>query len=130
MTLYSPLLHIIIFLSVKRNLLIVEDNVRMRNLIKDLFSNSFENIYECSDGSEALLAYTNVRPDWVFMDLKMEVQDGITATREIMKYFPDAKILIVTDFDDEELKFLTVQSGAIDYILKENLEDIFNIINK
>ena len=111
------------------NLLIVEDNFNMRNLIKDLFAQVFKNIYECDDGSEALKSYTINQPDWVFMDIKMKEMDGITAAKEIISNFPDAKILMVTDFDDDDFRKAASKSGAIDYVLKENLEVIFDIIN-
>lgn len=112
------------------NLLIVEDNFNMRNLIKDLFAPVFKNIYECDDGSKALKSYTVNQPDWVFMDIKMKEMDGITAAKEIISNFPDAKILMVTDFDDDEFRKAASLNGAIDYVLKENLDDIFEIINK
>jgi len=111
-------------------LLIVEDNAKMRNLIKELFAPIFKNIYECDDGSKALESYAVNKPEWVFMDLKMKEMDGIGATKEIIRNFPDAKILVVTDFDDDELRKAAARNGAIDYVLKENLEEIFKIINK
>ncbi|MBV6480271.1 MAG: Transcriptional regulatory protein DegU [Ignavibacteria bacterium] len=111
-------------------LLIVEDNVKMRNLIKDMFAPIFKNIYECDDGSKALKSYALSKPEWVFMDLKMKEMDGIAATKEIISKYPDAKILIVTDFNDDELRKVAARNGAIDYVLKENLEEIFKIINK
>lgn len=112
------------------NLLIVEDNLNMRNLIKELFAPVFKNIYECDDGSKALKSYTANQPEWVFMDIKMKEMDGITATKEIISNFPDAKILMVTDFDDEEFRKAASENGATDYVLKEDLEDIFDILNR
>ena len=112
------------------SLLIVEDNGKMRNLIKDLFASTFTNIYECDDGSKALKSYTVNQPEWVFMDVKMKEMDGIAATKEIISKYPDAKILIVTDFNDDELRSAAAHNGALDYVLKENLDEIFKIINK
>lgn len=129
LTLFT-LAHIFVSVKTQMKLLIVEDNARMRNMLKDIFRSLFEHIYECEDGTKALQAYKTNKPNWVFMDVKMKEKDGITATREITRSFPDAKILILTDFDDEELRKAAAQSGAIDYVLKENLEVIFDIIYK
>lgn len=109
-------------------LLIVEDSIRMRELLKELFGSMFTEIIECEDGSKALGAYKKNKPDWVFMDIKMKEMNGISATREITENFPEAKILIVTDFDDKEFRKEAINSGATEYVLKENLEKIFNII--
>ncbi len=121
-----------IFVSVQENmkLLIVEDNPKMRNMLKDLFTPLFEQIYECEDGSQALQSYKLNKPDWVFMDIQMKEMNGIAATREITRSYPDAKILIVTDYNDEEFRKAAVNAGAVSYVLKEQLDDIFSIINK
>src|SRR5207248_8510837 len=78
-------------------LLLVEDNDRMREIIKNLVQDLAAAIYECRDGSEALSAYAEHRPDWVLMDIKMEKLDGLSATRQIKAAYPDAKIMMVTN---------------------------------
>ena len=54
----------------------------------------------------------NTIPDWVLMDWQMEKMDGIAATEQIIKQFPDAHICMVTSFEDEDLKAGSVQSGS------------------
>lgn len=110
-------------------LLIVEDNSKMRGMIKSLFAESKYQLYECEDGSEALAAYKKYNPEWVLMDIMMKRLDGISATRQILNYHPDAKVIIVTDFDDNELRKQAKSAGAYDYILKEDLQSLFMIIN-
>ena len=102
-------------------LLIVEDNPQMREMIKSLFSDSFYQIFECEDGSEALGAYKLYKPDWVLMDIVMKKMDGLTATKQILNSFPDAKVIIVTDYDDEKLREKAKSAGAYDYVLKQDL---------
>ncbi|MFL6228905.1 MAG: response regulator transcription factor [Pyrinomonadaceae bacterium] len=102
-------------------LLIVEDNEQMRCLIKCLVSDLAEDVRECTDGSEALAAYAAERPDWVLMDIKMAHTDGITATRQIVETFPGARIIVVTDYDDPELREAAHAAGACGYVVKENL---------
>ena len=110
------------------NLLIAEDNSKMRNMIKEMFKPYFEKIYECENGLAAVTEYKTNKPDWVFMDIKMNVMNGLMATEEITKDFPDAKIIIVTGFNDTEFRKAAESSGAIAYVLKENLNDIFKVI--
>ena len=102
-------------------LLIVEDNPKMRQMIKSLFPDTSYQIYECEDGSEALELYKLHKPDWVLMDIVMKEMDGITATRQIINTYPDAKIIIVTDFDDKMLREKAKSAGAYDYVIKEDL---------
>lgn len=102
-------------------LLIAEDNEQMRCLIKCLVSDLAETVCECSDGSEALAAYAKQRPDWVLMDIKMANTDGIVATRQITATFPGARVIIVTDYDDADLRETAREAGASHYVIKEDL---------
>jgi CheY-like chemotaxis protein len=102
-------------------LLIVEDNRAMRQMIKKLVGDLTEAITECSDGNEALAAYRACRPEWVLMDLRMKEMDGLAATRQIIADFPEARIVIVTDYDDAGLRAAAQRSGACAYVIKENL---------
>jgi CheY-like chemotaxis protein len=104
-----------------KNLLIVEDNPKMRQMIRSLFPESNYQIYECEDGSEALESYKLYKPEWVLMDIVMKKMDGITATKHIIDSFPDAKVIIVTDYDDESLRQKAKLAGAYDYVIKEDL---------
>jgi len=75
------------------------------------------------DGSEALELISSTRPDLVLMDLKMPVMNGIHATREINKRFPDIKVLVLTTFGEDEWVFDAVRSGADGYLLKGTPRD-------
>lgn len=109
-------------------LLIVEDNIKMREMIKNMFKGTFCHVYECEDGSEALDAYRLYKPDWVLMDIVMKKMDGITATKQILTSFPEAKVIIVTDYDDKELRRKAKSAGACDYVLKEDLSVLEKIL--
>ena len=111
-------------------LLIVEDNDRMRSLIRRTVADLAETIHECSDGAEALAAYNTNRPDCVLMDIRMAKMDGITATRQIRAAYPDATIIIVTDYDDDGLRTLAKSAGACRYLVKENLFAIREVIGE
>lgn len=103
------------------NLLIVEDNKSMRNLIKSVIEDMADRVTECIDGAEALSAYTRCHPDWVLMDIRMPRMDGIAATNQIKAAFPEARVVIVTDHDNDKLRRAASAAGACAYVLKEDL---------
>ena len=109
-------------------ILIVDDSRQMRELIKMMLAGVAEIVGECSDGADALAAYERLRPDWVLMDIGMKNVDGITATRQIIAAYPQAKIMIVTDYNDDDLRRAAREAGACQYIVKENLLDILEIL--
>ena len=102
-------------------ILIVEDNPTIRRLIRSIVTDLAEEIHECSDGSEALAAYDARRPDWVLMDIKMKELDGLAAARQIKAAYPDANIVIVTNFDEADLREAARAAGAKAYVVKEDL---------
>ena len=115
-------------MTLRMNLLIVEDSERMRRMIRSVVKGVATEIYECSDGSEALLAYTHYHPDWVLMDIEMNEMDGITATRQIKAAFPDARVVIVSNHDSDDLRAAASEAGACGYVVKENLVDVRRIL--
>lgn len=110
--------------------LIVEDNNNMRRMIRNLVSEFADETHECHDGAEALAAYSEHLPDWVLMDIRMSGVDGIAATRQLKVAFPDANIIIVTDYNDEELRRSAREAGAREYVVKENLLDLRRILRE
>jgi len=101
--------------------LIVDDNPQMREVIASVIRDIDDVIVECSDGGEALNAFWASQPDWVLMDIKVGAIDGIAATRQIRRAFPCARIVIVTNYDDPDLRAAARDAGACGYVLKENL---------
>ena len=110
--------------------LIVDDSRAIRELIKMTLAGVAQIVGECSDGADALAAYERLRPDWVLMDIGMKNVDGITATRQIIAADPQAKIIIVTDYNDDDLRRAAADAGACQYVVKENLLDIVDILAK
>ena len=109
-------------------LLIVEDNPQMRRLIVQFVRKFSDAIFECENGTQALSAYREHLPDWVLMDIEMPETDGISATRQIIAAFPEAKIVIVTDFNNANLREEVRLAGAREYINKENLVDLQRLL--
>ena len=104
--------------------LIVDDNREMRRTIRSCVCEPADEAFEAADGAEALEAYRVHRPDWVLMDMRMPHVDGLAATRELKAVFPEARVLIVTDYDDGSLRASALDAGACGYVLKENLLDL------
>jgi CheY-like chemotaxis protein len=110
--------------------LIVEDNSEMRRLIKHTATTANDIVYECTDGLDALASYIRHRPDWVLMDIKMPKLDGIAATRQIVQEFPLARVVIVSQYNDLDMREGARHAGAIGYVLKDDLLAICRIIGR
>jgi DNA-binding NarL/FixJ family response regulator len=104
--------------------LIVEDHAGVRRLLRTALVGIAEKVWECCDGADALVAYAAHRPQVVLMDIQMERMDGLAATRQILLSDPSAKVLIVTDYNDDALRKAAQESGARGYVLKRNLFDL------
>lgn len=104
--------------------LIVEDNPSIRRLLRKTVFGIATEVRDCSDGEQALSAYRAMQPDIVLMDVKMPVLDGLEATRRITASYPFARIVMVTDYDDSDLRSAAADAGACGYVLKENMADI------
>ena len=109
-------------------LLIAEDNAAMRQLICSIVADLADGIVECSNGAEAVAAYGEHHPDWVLMDLRMDVMDGLQATRAIKAQWPDARVVIVTSYNDAKLRVEASRAGACRYVLKEELLSLRQLI--
>jgi CheY-like chemotaxis protein len=109
-------------------ILIVDDNAPVRRLVASIVGPLAESIQECSSGEEAVAAYGSTRPDIVLMDIRMKEMDGIEATRRICQADPNAKIVILTDYDDTELRRAAAAAGTVHYALKDNLPDLVRLI--
>ena len=103
------------------NILIVEDSKTIRRMIRTLVAPLAEEIYECGDGGAALDLYTRFHPDWVLMDIDLPQVDGLTAVRHIIAKYPHAKILMVTNYNDNDMRQAADEAGASGFILKDDL---------
>lgn len=74
---------------------------------------------EAADGSAAVRAAVEQRPDVILMDVRMPGADGIEATRRIRESLPECRVLILTMYDDDATVFTAMQAGAQGYLLKE-----------
>ncbi|MFQ5605867.1 MAG: response regulator transcription factor [bacterium] len=112
-------------------ILLVEDNFKTRRMIKRILHSELtgiQRIIECDDGKEAVALYQAHFPDWVLMDINIKSIDGLQATKDILSLHSDAKIIIVTMYNEPEYRRLAESMEAYDYVLKDNLFKIPEII--
>lgn len=108
--------------------MIVEDDYRVRKFIRGIIEDIADSVHECSNGEEAVEAYNQIQPDVVLMDLRMGRMDGLSATRMIRSLHPEARIIIVTSHDGQDLREAAREAGASGYVLKENLLELRGLI--
>jgi NarL family two-component system response regulator LiaR len=77
-----------------------------------------EVVGEAGDGKKGVELALELRPDIILMDLVMKEMDGIEATRQIIEQWPEAKVIIVTSFLDDEKVYPALEAGATSYMLK------------
>jgi len=101
-------------------ILIVDDSVFFRSSIKKILSEAQigSKYFEAKDGKEAISKYIANKPTLVIMDIVMPNVDGVKAIQAIMKYNPNAKILVVSSKENKEIVNDAIKAGAKDYVLK------------
>ncbi|MFR0075096.1 MAG: response regulator transcription factor [Blautia caecimuris] len=77
-----------------------------------------------TDGKEAAELYKIHQPDVLLMDIRMKEKSGLDASAEILEEFPDAKILLLTTFSDDEYIVKALKLGAKGYLLKQDYASI------
>lgn len=101
-------------------LLLVDDQQLMLEGLYTLLEleDDLEVVGVAENGSEALRQYEQTLPDVVLMDVRMPVMDGVEATRQLRTHWPEAQIIILTTFDNDEYVFEGLRAGAQGYLLK------------
>ncbi|GAB4263862.1 MAG: response regulator transcription factor [Candidatus Promineifilaceae bacterium] len=102
-------------------ILIVDDQRLMRDGLRILLEMEPDMtvVGEAENGREALTAYGELYPDVVLMDIRMPEMDGVAAIHQLRRQWPDARVIILTTFDDDEYIFEGLRAGALGYLLKD-----------
>jgi NarL family two-component system response regulator LiaR len=102
--------------------LIADDHQLVRQGLAALLAvkPGFEVIGQAENGAEAVKLANSLNPDIILMDLLMPGKNGIEATHEIKAENPDAHILIITSFAEDENVYQAIKAGALGYLLKDS----------
>lgn len=112
------------------NVIIIDDDPLVVESLKTIINANGINILAIGyDGLEAVKLYDKYRPDLMLMDIRMEEMNGIEATRKILEIDNNAKILLITTFQDDEYIDAALSLGCKGYILKQNIKGIIPAIN-
>jgi two-component system response regulator NreC len=105
----------------KIRVLLAEDHTIVRKGIRSLLDDqaNIEVVGEAEDGREAIEKVEELSPDIILMDNTMPILNGLEATRQIKKRFPEVKILILTMHTNEEYIFQFLRVGASGYLVKQ-----------
>lgn len=113
-------------------ILVVDDSEFMRSIIKKIVEVAgYEVISEASNGLEAIEQYKLHRPDIVTMDITMPEMDGLTALREIIAWDRNAKVVMATAMNQEQIIKESVLSGAKDYLIKPfHVDEVMRVLKR
>jgi DNA-binding NarL/FixJ family response regulator len=108
-------------MSEQIRILLVDDQRLMREGLRILLELETDLVIvgEAVDGQTALEAYAELQPDVVLMDVRMPGMDGVEATWRLREGWTEARIIILTTFDDDEYVFEGLRAGARGYLLKD-----------
>lgn len=100
--------------------MLVDDHEMVRMGLASFLSteDGIEVVGEASSGTEGVSLAAKTRPDIVLMDLVMDDLDGIEATKQVLDVHPEAKVIVLTSYHDDEKVYAAVEAGAFSYLLK------------
>ena len=105
----------------RRRILLVDDSPRVRAVIRAVLAGLASDLAECHDGDQVLATYERFQPDLVLMDIRMPNMDGIQATALLKKAHPTARVVIVSDHEQDDLRAAAREAGAEAYVVKTDL---------
>jgi DNA-binding NarL/FixJ family response regulator len=108
------------------NVLVIDDDKLVCSSLKIILSSDpdITVIGTDNNGEAAILLYDELKPDVLLMDIRMELMTGLEAGEVILKKHPNAKILYLTTFLDDDYIIKALNIGAKGYMLKQNYESI------
>jgi DNA-binding NarL/FixJ family response regulator len=116
--------------------LLVEDQTIVRQGLKVILEQdrNIKVMHEAENGRQAIEIMENHLIDFIMMDVRMPMMNGIEATRKIKSRWPNTKILILTTFNDDEYALQALKDGANGFLLKTSepaklIEAVYSCMN-
>lgn len=108
------------------NILIVDDDCLVTGALKTILESQqdFHVPALGNDGSDAVSLFREYKPDVLLMDIRMKNMNGLEASGKILEEFPEARILLLTTFSDDEYIIKALKLGAKGYLLKQDYQNI------
>jgi NarL family two-component system response regulator LiaR len=102
------------------DVLIADDHAVVREGLRTLINTEpgMKVVGEAADGVEAVQKAISLQPDVILLDMVMPHKDGLAAIQEIKQHQPQAHILVLTSFADDDKVFPAIKAGALGYLLK------------
>lgn len=99
---------------------LIDDQAMVRVGLKMILEaeTDIEIVGEAADGADAVALVRDTAPDLVLMDIRMPGLDGLAATAQVLAAHPDARVVILTTFDDDEYVYDALRAGASGFLLK------------
>ncbi|MBU8893445.1 MAG: response regulator transcription factor [Bacteroidales bacterium] len=115
----------------KIKIFLVDDHNLFREGLKFLLSNNdmLSEIHEAENGNDLIKNVLSVKPDIILMDIEMPVMNGIEATREALKIYPETKVIALSMYGNENYYSEMIDAGAKGFLLKNSkFEDVTKAI--
>jgi DNA-binding NarL/FixJ family response regulator len=105
----------------KIRILIADDHAVVRSGLRSILESEddIEVVGEAADGHQALEVAQELLPDVILMDINRGDWDGVTATRRVRNSVPSSRVIVLTNYDEDNLVFSSIRAGASGYLLKE-----------
>jgi two-component system response regulator VicR len=114
-----------------KRILICEDEKDAQESLKNILVKKDYEVYEASDGKEAIDKTKEIKPDLILLDIRMPKIDGLEVAEEIRKFDTDAKIIFITGFQSSQIRQEASKYDISDYIVKPTSgEDIVAAVEK
>ena len=114
-----------------KTILVVDDSSIMRKMIKQTLIGAGHTVVgEAKNGDDAIALYQGLNPEVVTMDITMHGMDGIAAAKAILEIDANARIIMLSNLDEDKFSQEVVQVGAKGFINKHKTAEILDLINR
>lgn len=112
-------------------IMIADDSEAIRLVLKDILEiGNHEIVGEAADGNEAVSKFSELNPDALLLDLAMPKKDGLVVVKEIISKHPDAKIILITASDNQNVISQCLDAGALAFVSKPfDFDNVLKIIS-